>query len=135
MAHHDTDFQPLALAVLTVSDTRTPDNDTSGDLLADRARQAGELTDSGLQVTTQAIEEIRRIASLVTQCSGDVEQLAAYRHEKQVASDTEQVDADAALAKLERARAATLARIEMESDIAQAQARGEVAAELEHELK
>ncbi len=43
----------------------------------DRARQAGELTDSGLQVTTQAIEEIRRIASLVTQCSGDVEQLAA----------------------------------------------------------
>ena len=65
----------------------------------------------------------------------DVEQLATYRHEIQVAGDTEQVDADAALAKLERARAATLARIEMESDIAQAQARGEVAAELEYELK
>ena len=35
----DAPFCPLNIAVLTVSDTRTPDNDTSGDLLADRARQ------------------------------------------------------------------------------------------------
>lgn len=36
-----TDFKPLSLAVLTVSDSRTPDNDTSGDYLADALREAG----------------------------------------------------------------------------------------------
>ena len=29
-------FEPLAVAVLTVSDTRTPETDTSGDLLVQR---------------------------------------------------------------------------------------------------
>ena len=33
-------FEPLALAVLTVSDTRTPDNDTSGDLLVHRLEES-----------------------------------------------------------------------------------------------
>lgn len=33
--------QALAIAVLTVSDTRGPDQDTSGDLLVDRLEQAG----------------------------------------------------------------------------------------------
>lgn len=36
-----TDFKPLALAVLTVSDSRTSANDTSGDYLADALREAG----------------------------------------------------------------------------------------------
>src|SRR5450759_2193062 len=36
-----TDFVPLTLCVLTVSDTRTPDNDTSGDYLALSIGQAG----------------------------------------------------------------------------------------------
>jgi molybdenum cofactor biosynthesis protein B len=36
-----TDFVPLALCVLTVSDTRSPDNDTSGDYLALSLGQAG----------------------------------------------------------------------------------------------
>ncbi|MFP1677539.1 molybdenum cofactor biosynthesis protein B [Alloalcanivorax sp. C16-2] len=62
MAHHDTDFQPLALAVLTVSDTRTPDNDTSGDLLADRARQAGhEMVARDL--VRDDIYQLRRVVS------------------------------------------------------------------------
>jgi molybdenum cofactor biosynthesis protein B len=36
-----TDFMPLDLCVLTVSDTRTPDNDSSGDYLALSLGQAG----------------------------------------------------------------------------------------------
>ncbi len=35
------EFQPLSLCVLTVSDTRTAQNDTSGDWLCDALREAG----------------------------------------------------------------------------------------------
>ena len=35
------EFKPLALCVLTVSDTRTAENDTSGDWLCDALREAG----------------------------------------------------------------------------------------------
>jgi len=42
-------FHPLRIAVLTVSDTRTPANDASGDLLVDRITAAGhELLDRAL---------------------------------------------------------------------------------------
>ena len=43
MSHHapDLDFLPLNLAILTVSDSRTAKNDTSGDLVAERATAAG----------------------------------------------------------------------------------------------
>lgn len=34
-------FLPLGVAVLTVSDTRTPENDTSGDLIVERLTTAG----------------------------------------------------------------------------------------------
>jgi molybdenum cofactor biosynthesis protein B len=34
-------FKPIAIALLTVSDTRGPDEDTSGDLLAERIAAAG----------------------------------------------------------------------------------------------
>lgn len=34
-------FRPINIAVLTVSDTRTPETDTSGDILADRVTGAG----------------------------------------------------------------------------------------------
>jgi len=34
-------FQPVNIAVLTISDTRTAENDTSGDTLADRIAKAG----------------------------------------------------------------------------------------------
>ena len=36
-----TEFKPLSLCVLTVSDSRTADNDTSGDYLCDALREAG----------------------------------------------------------------------------------------------
>ena len=36
-------FIPLRIAVLTVSDTRTPETDASGDVLAQRLRDAGHL--------------------------------------------------------------------------------------------
>jgi molybdenum cofactor biosynthesis protein B len=44
LAHDDKkprEFVPLNIAVLTVSDTRTPENDTSGQLLASRVEKAG----------------------------------------------------------------------------------------------
>ena len=34
-------FRPIAIALLTVSDTRGPENDTSGDILAERIQSAG----------------------------------------------------------------------------------------------
>ncbi|MDA0654632.1 MAG: molybdenum cofactor biosynthesis protein B [Proteobacteria bacterium] len=34
-------FVPVRIAVVTVSDTRTPDNDTSGDVLVERLQKAG----------------------------------------------------------------------------------------------
>jgi molybdopterin adenylyltransferase len=36
-------FVPVRIAILTVSDTRTPDNDTSGDTLAGRIAEAGHV--------------------------------------------------------------------------------------------
>ena len=41
MSQSEKAFVPLNLAVLTVSDTRGPDNDTSGDLLVSRLEAAG----------------------------------------------------------------------------------------------
>lgn len=35
------EFTPINIAILTVSDTRTPENDTSGDILAARVSDAG----------------------------------------------------------------------------------------------
>ncbi|MEL7197284.1 MAG: molybdenum cofactor biosynthesis protein B [Pseudomonadota bacterium] len=37
----DREFKPIRIAVLTVSDTRTEENDTSGDILAARVTDAG----------------------------------------------------------------------------------------------
>ena len=36
-------FKPVRIAVLTISDTRTPENDTSGQVLADRLTEAGHV--------------------------------------------------------------------------------------------
>jgi len=42
MGHADkTEFQPVNIAVLTVSDSRTPEDDRSGDTLAERLQEAG----------------------------------------------------------------------------------------------
>ena len=40
---HDAEFVALNLAILTVSDTRTEENDKSGALLRERAESAGHL--------------------------------------------------------------------------------------------
>ena len=37
------DFQSVNIAVLTISDTRTPDDDRSGDLLAERIVEDGHV--------------------------------------------------------------------------------------------
>ena len=44
-------FKPVQIALLTVSDTRGPDDDTSGDILADRIRAKGHA------LVTRAIEQ------------------------------------------------------------------------------
>ena len=41
MAHKQLDFIPLNIVILTVSDTRTAENDTSGDTLEELATKAG----------------------------------------------------------------------------------------------
>lgn len=52
-------FKPIGIALLTVSDTRGPDEDTSGDILVDRIEAAGH------QLTARAIEtdDAAKIAS------------------------------------------------------------------------
>ena len=52
-------FKPINIALLTVSDTRGPDEDTSGDILAERIRSAGH------HLVSRAIEkdDADRIAS------------------------------------------------------------------------
>ncbi len=61
----DRDFLPLRLCVLTVSDSRTPDNDTSGDYLATALAEAGHnlharalLPDNRYQLRAQASQWI-----------------------------------------------------------------------------
>jgi len=52
-------FKPINIALLTVSDTRGPEDDTSGDILAERIRSKGHM------LVTRAIErdDATRIAS------------------------------------------------------------------------
>src|SRR3546814_1444279 len=52
-------FKPINIALLTVSDTRGPEDDTSGDILAQRIRDAGH------KLVARAIEkdDAQRIAS------------------------------------------------------------------------
>jgi molybdenum cofactor biosynthesis protein B len=52
-------FQPIGIAVLTVSDTRTPDTDSSGDILCERVKGAGH------RLVARAIvkDEVHAIAS------------------------------------------------------------------------
>lgn len=51
-------FHPLNIAVLTVSDTRNPDTDTSGALLAERVTAAGHML-APRAIVTDDIEPIR----------------------------------------------------------------------------
>lgn len=55
-------FEPLAVAVLTVSDTRTPETDTSGDLLVQRLEGAGH-TLAARQIVKDDVYELRKVVS------------------------------------------------------------------------
>lgn len=48
-------FTPINIAVLTVSDTRTADNDTSGDILAERVTSAGHTLAARMIVKDDAV--------------------------------------------------------------------------------
>lgn len=63
MAHKQvSEFIPLQVAVLTVSDTRTEDNDTSGHLLVDHLKSAGhQLADKAIVIDD--IYKIREVLS------------------------------------------------------------------------
>ena len=65
--HASTHFVPLNIAVLTVSDTRTAANDTSGDVLVDRLQQAGH------QLAVRAIvkDDVYQQRSVVSQWIAD----------------------------------------------------------------
>ena len=54
-------FMPLGMAVLTVSDTRTPEDDRSGDALAERLTAAGH-TLADRAIVRDDIEAIRGVA-------------------------------------------------------------------------
>ncbi len=61
------EFKPLNIAILTVSDRRTEETDTSGRLLCDRLTQAGHrLTDKQIQP-----DDIYRIRATVSQWIAD----------------------------------------------------------------
>ena len=61
------EFKPLNIAILTVSDSRTEETDTSGRLLCDRLTQAGHrLTDKQIQP-----DNIYRIRATVSQWIAD----------------------------------------------------------------
>lgn len=67
MAHSTSELIPLAIAVLTVSDTRTLANDTSGDALVERLQAAGH----GLAARTIVKDDIYQMRAVVSQWIAD----------------------------------------------------------------
>ncbi|OBT13082.1 molybdenum cofactor biosynthesis protein B [Vibrio sp. UCD-FRSSP16_10] len=62
MGHAHNDFTPASIAVLTVSDTRTTETDTSGGYLVDQVKDAGhKLADK--QIVIDDVYKIRAIVS------------------------------------------------------------------------
>ena len=59
---HTREFIPISIAVLTISDSRTEDNDKSGNLLVDRVQSAGHHS-VAKQIVRDNIYEIRSIVS------------------------------------------------------------------------
>ena len=62
-------FKPLNLALVTVSDTRTEDDDTSGDILAKRIAEAGH----NLAARQIVRDDAERLAQLLREWIGDPE--------------------------------------------------------------
>jgi len=65
-------FRPLNIAVLTVSDSRTPADDRSGDLLAQRLTAAGHHLAARLLVVDDAAEIADRLESWIADPAIDV---------------------------------------------------------------
>ncbi len=67
MVHANSEFRPLNIAVLTLSDTRTFDNDTSGDALVEMLTLAGhKLADRAL-----CVDDIYQVRAIVSQWVAD----------------------------------------------------------------
>jgi molybdenum cofactor biosynthesis protein B len=67
MGHAETAFEPAHVAVLTVSDTRTEHNDTSGQYLAESLQEAGhKLADKKI-----VIDDVYQIRAVVSQWIAD----------------------------------------------------------------
>lgn len=65
--HGGAPFQPLNIAVLTVSDTRTEENDTSGQALAERVTAAGhKLADKAI-----VIDDIYQLRAIISKWIAD----------------------------------------------------------------
>lgn len=62
MAHQDNSFTPLNIAVLTISDTRNFDSDTSGDALAALLAEAGHEL-AGRQLCPDDVYRVRAVVS------------------------------------------------------------------------
>lgn len=62
MGHAESAFQPAHIAVLTVSDTRIEENDTSGGYLAEQLQQAGHIL-ADKQIVIDDQYKIRAIVS------------------------------------------------------------------------
>ncbi len=66
-SHANATFVPLNIAVLTVSDTRTQENDTSGQALADRVIEAGHrLADRAI-----VIDDVYQLRAIVSKWIAD----------------------------------------------------------------
>ena len=65
----------------------------------------------------------------------DMESMEKHRRAMEAKMATDQINTDSELAEIAQSESVTIARIEMEANIAKATARGEVTAQLEYELK
>lgn len=54
------DFQPVKIAILTVSDTRTPEDDKSGNILVQRLTKAGHIL-AAREIVTDDVDKIQQV--------------------------------------------------------------------------
>ena len=66
------EFQPVNIAVMTVSDTRTPEDDRSGDLLASRVEEDGHVLAARLIVTDDVDRIIAQLRDWIADKTIDV---------------------------------------------------------------
>ncbi len=67
MSHNFAEFIPANIAVLTVSDTRTEETDTSGQFLVDALKEAGHI----LRMKSIVIDDVYKIRAIVANWVAD----------------------------------------------------------------